>query len=484
MERTVTVPHTPSRHEVRRSGGGCCRRPARARPWLVALLVIAGGGLIAWLTLAWGQSGTPKIVLIGIDGGEWRIIRPLIKKGELPNFARLVTEGASGDLTSYGLTMSPQVWNTIVTGKHYNEHGIDWFVVRLDDLDEHADMEGKAPYIPITSRQRKVPTIWDIFSQAGETTGVIGFWATWPATPVNGYMVSDRFAYSRVNKITAADLDLRHQTHPPALANELRSLVMTPDQVTAADRAQFMAGEVEAGDWRVSHDIIAEFDITYAQTQTYRQVGLHLLEKGQPDFWAIYFQGVDVTSHYFWEFMRPEQAGHQVPKEAVAKYHGVIEAFYKYQDIIIGQILERLDKDTIVIVTSDHGFRDLPYPQRGLPHVSGWHRLEGIIAIRGPGVRPGVTLMNVDVFDITPTILALKKLPLAKDMPGRVIAEAFQRGVLEQPTFVESYTEMPEVPPVSDDLLHSPMDQDILDRLRSIGYIDDAPVPPETDQAS
>jgi predicted AlkP superfamily phosphohydrolase/phosphomutase len=450
---------------------------ARARPGLIVLIIIlilvAGAGA-AWLALEWARSRTPKVVLIGIDGGEWRVIRPLIKKGELPNLARLVAEGASGNLSSYGRTMSPQVWNTIVTGKHYKQHGIDWFVVRLDDPGDHADLEGDTPFIPITSRQRKVPTVWDVLGQAGRTTGVIGFWATWPATPVNGYMVSDRFAYSRVNKIAAADQDLRYQTHPPELAEELRSLVMTPDQVTPADRARFISGEVEGGDWRESHNAIAEFDITYAQTQTYRRVGLHLLDQGQPDFWAIYFQGVDVTSHYFWEYRRPQQAGRAVPQEDVAAFSRVIEEFYKYQDAIIGEILERLDERTIVIIASDHGFRDLPYQQRGLPAISGWHRLDGILAIWGPGVRAGVTLDDIDVYDLTPTILALMKRPLAKDMPGRVLQEAFEPEFFRELTEVASYTQMPEAPPISDEELRSTLDEDILDRLRSIGYIEGA----------
>ncbi len=437
---------------------------------VIGLLALVGAAAV-W----WGAKGKrplqPKVVLIGIDGGDWRLIRPLIDRGELPAFARLVTEGATAVLSSYGKMMSPQVWNTIVTGKHFSEHGIDWFVVRLDDPASHAELEGDAAHIPITSRQRRVPAVWDIVSQAELTTGVIGFWATWPATPVNGYMVSDRFSYSRVNKVGGADVAARYQTYPAELADELRPLLMTPDQVGVADRQRFMAADVESGDWRVSHDLVGEFDITYAQTQTYRRVGLHMLEKGQPDFWGIYFQGVDVISHYFWEFMRPEHAGREVPAEAVERYAGAIETFYKHQDVILGEILARLERNTVVIVASDHGFRDLPFGQRGVEHISGWHRIQGILAIWGPGVRAGITLADADVFDVTPTILALLNRPVARDMPGRVLIEAFEDNVLGDPSWVESYTVMPEVPPISPEELRSPMDRDIMERLESIGYI-------------
>ena len=449
------------------------RRRGGAKPVAIAVilgLVAVGGVAALWMNGRFGsRPASPKVVLIGIDGGDWRVIHPLIDAGRMPHLARLVSEGASGNLASYGLTMSPQVWNTMVTGKHFSQHGVDWFAVRMDAPGQKADLEGKTPLVPITSASRKVPALWDILSQAGDSVGVIGYWATWPATKVNGYMVSDRFSYSRYNKLGGADEYLDHQTYPPELAEELRRYVLAPGDVTDANRARFMVGNVRAADWRVSHDIVGEFDITYAQAQTYRGAGLHLLDRGQPDFFAIYFQGVDVTSHYFWEFMRPEHAGRQVPAESVEKFGGVIEAFYEYQDEIIGEILERIDDDTVVMVVSDHGFRDLPYPQRKIEHISGWHRINGIIALWGNGVRAGITLTGATVYDVAPTILSLKKLPVAKDMPGRVITEAFQEGTLTEPTYVKSYTHMPEVPSVQD--LQTPMDEAMLERLRSIGYI-------------
>lgn len=64
-------------------------------------------------------------------------------------------------------------------------------------------------------------------------------------------------------------------------------------------------------------------------------------------------------------------------------------------------------------------------------------------------MRQGVTLTGVDVYYVAPTILTLKKLPLARDMPGRVIAEAFEEGILGEPSCVKRYTEMPQAPSVA-----------------------------------
>jgi hypothetical protein len=101
--------------------------------------------------------------------------------------------------------------------------------------------------------------------------------------------------------------------------------------------------------------------------------------------------------------------------------------------------------------------------------------------MRGPGVRAGVEIKGASVFDITPTILAVEAMPLAKDMRGKVLVDAFEEGALHEPRYVASYTEMPTAPAIPDDLLRSDMDQDIMKRLRSIGYIDDEHQPVEKD---
>lgn len=56
--------------------------------------------------------------------------------------------------------------------------------------------------------------------------------------------------------------------------------------------------------------------------------------------------------------------------------------------------------------------------------LSGTHRVEGLVAMRGPGIRPGVALPPVRIFDFAPTILHLLGLPIPDDMDGQVIAGA------------------------------------------------------------
>ena len=170
--------------------------------------------------------------------------------------------------------------------------------------------------------------------------------------------------------------------------------------------------------------------------------------------------------------VEPETAGHEVDPEGIRAFGDTVRAFYRYQDEILGEILERLDEDTVVIVVSDHGFRAMPVAERTIaPTVSGWHRKEGIILLAGPGVRAGVTLKDADVYDVMPTVLALFGRPVARDLTGRVLAEAFEDGLLPRCGQVDSYTEMPAHPADVDATTLSPEDRRALDRFRGIGYV-------------
>lgn len=69
-----------------------------------------------------------RVVLVGIDGATWDVIRPLAAAGKLPTFARLPSEGWSAPLRSMEPMVSPALWTTIATGKTPARHGIAGFL--------------------------------------------------------------------------------------------------------------------------------------------------------------------------------------------------------------------------------------------------------------------------------------------------------------------------------------------------------------------
>jgi predicted AlkP superfamily phosphohydrolase/phosphomutase len=136
---------------------------------------------------------TSRVLLVGVDGADPDILGRLIGEGRLPSFTRLKTTGASGRLRSREPLLSPILWTTIATGRKAQDHGI------LDFVEVSSD--GKL--IPITSTRRRVPALWNILDHAGKSTGVVGWYATYPAEHVRGFLVSDHLGFHQVKSARA-----------------------------------------------------------------------------------------------------------------------------------------------------------------------------------------------------------------------------------------------------------------------------------------
>lgn len=99
-------------------------------------------------------------------------------------------------------------------------------------------------------------------------------------------------------------------------------------------------------------------------------------------------------------------------------------------------------------------------------HWEAIHRVEGILLLHGPEVEPGKRLEDARIYDVAPTILALKGLPVPDDMDGRVLAEAMRD--------TDRYRSVERVEGGVADRSHrfSKEEEDALqDRLRSLGYM-------------
>ena len=97
-----------------------------------------------------------KCILVGWDGADWLIAKPLLEAGRLPQLQAMIDNGVSGDLLSMPPYISPMLWNTIATGKHPREHGVSGFV-------EYNESTHKLE--PFQSHQRKCKALWNILSQ-------------------------------------------------------------------------------------------------------------------------------------------------------------------------------------------------------------------------------------------------------------------------------------------------------------------------------
>ena len=74
-----------------------------------------------------------KLLIIGIDGATFKVIKPLIQKNELPTFNKLIDGGSWGNLESTIPPVTCPAWPSFATGKNPKKHGVyDWFSFNND----------------------------------------------------------------------------------------------------------------------------------------------------------------------------------------------------------------------------------------------------------------------------------------------------------------------------------------------------------------
>ena len=124
-----------------------------------------------------------KVLVIGWDAADWKVINPLMDSGQMPTLQKFVEEGVMGNIATLDPPLSPTLWTSIATGKRPFKHGIHGFV--------EPDPDSEKGIRPVLVTSRKGKAIWNILNQHGLRSNVIGWWPSHPAEPVNGVYVSN-----------------------------------------------------------------------------------------------------------------------------------------------------------------------------------------------------------------------------------------------------------------------------------------------------
>lgn len=355
-----------------------------------------------------------------MDGLDWELLDRFAADGTMPNWKRLVSEGASARLTSFAPLISPIVWTTAATGMPPDVH-------RVLDFQETDPKTGAK--VPISGLSRAVPAVWNVASAAGRKVGVVGWWATHPAEEVNGFFVTDHAA-----PILFDRLPLSGAAYPAALEAGIAQVAARDGSVSDAELAKFIAAtEPEIKEARRSAEglknpVVALARILSATRVTHR-IARDLYDKEKPDLLALYFEGTDEVGHVF--------AGWTPPKlpcasdADVARYGSVVARYYAEVDRLLGQWMRRAEEDgATLIVHSDHGFKWGEDRPCGLASgdwatAAFWHRTDGVFAAWGKRVRHGETRNGATVFDLAPAVLALLDLPPDRRMTGKASGLSF-----------------------------------------------------------
>ncbi len=307
-----------------------------------------------------------RTLVIGLDGATFDLIKPWAAQGHLPALRQLMEQGAHGSLESTIPPMTAPAWTSFATGTNPGRHRLyDWIARDPDSYN----------FSPITALHGTAPTIYSLLSQAGRRVCALNVPMTYPAVPVNGVMLSGMPA-SDVNGPISYPAGLYQE-----IVRQVGDYILYPDPGKA-----YSDGGVDAFLERL-----------YRCTDLRIQSFDYLRQRDAWDFAMLVFNGTDTICHALWKYMDRQHPLHD-PRMA-ARYGNAIRDYYKYVDRYLARVIETLDRDTTLVIMSDHGFG----PFHKFIHVNNWLIQEGFMQVR-PGWRPalkkrlfdlGLTPMNV-----------------------------------------------------------------------------------------
>jgi predicted AlkP superfamily phosphohydrolase/phosphomutase/Tfp pilus assembly protein PilF len=362
----------------------------------------------------------PRVILVGWDGADWKLLDPLMQRGLLPNLSALVARGRTWNLDTCQPMASPLIWTTIATGRSPVDHGVADF----------AEIDPKTrTRLPISGWSRKIPAIWNVASEKGLKVGVVGWWATWPAEKVRGFFVSDRASPVLFPaEVLSGSPAL---TWPEGLAEGVRLVGRrdgTPgfDEVSQAlhvTKAEFDAAVAAKKDLS---DPITGYQKILGSTRVYAKTALELYDREKPDLLMVYFEGTDEIGHLLARYTPPKLP--VVSDEDFRKYEGGVAAYFQEADRILGEFMKRAEAaGANLVLLSDHGFKwgaDRPSIASSIQFDTAflWHESPGILAAAGPAFPAAAARGKAGIFDVTPTLCRLLGLPGDPAFEGRQVS--------------------------------------------------------------
>jgi predicted AlkP superfamily phosphohydrolase/phosphomutase len=276
-----------------------------------------------------------KVVVIGLDGVDWRLLRPWIAGGYLPVLGKLAGEGANGRLQSTIRPESSIAWSTFATGVNPGKHGIFGFA---------RHQPGSYNFHLADGRHIAARRFWDYLGAAGCRVGLVNVPFTYPPRPMNGFLVGGMLTPGPHVSFT----------YPPELQERLLARLPSPFLFDAGDNTQ---------------DKAQLWQHVAAYTDQQLRSALFLLREEVWDCFSIVFTGPDRLQHFF--------GVNALAAEERSAEH-VLLPYFQQLDQAVGQIVAELPDDTLVLIISDHGFNDVG--RRFF--INKWLRENGYLVLR------------------------------------------------------------------------------------------------------
>ncbi len=284
-----------------------------------------------------GRKRKNRVFVLGLDGVPYELLIRFTSQGLMPSIAEIIKRGCLQKMRVPLPEISSVSWTSFMTGTNPGTHGIFGFV----------DLKPQSYHIRFPSfKDLKAPTVWDKLGEQSKRCMVINQPATYPASPINGVLISGFVA-----------IELGKAVAPDSYLPKLRRLNYQIDIDTMRARQD--------------HDFLfRELDRTLEARQ---RVADHLWEE-EWDYFQLVVTGTDRLHHFVWEGIEDESH----------PYHQHIVNYYQKVDQLGSNLYEKFSRLTNgegqFFILSDHGFTGI----RQEVYLNSWLRQEGYLSFRVP----------------------------------------------------------------------------------------------------
>jgi len=265
------------------------------------------------------ENHNKKVLVIGVDGATFDLIEPWCRKGHLPTFNRLLSNGAHGQLESTLPPVTAPAWASMITGKNPAGHGCFDFMTRMDT--ENGDVG------LVSSKSIRTKTLWTMLSEAGIRIGAVNVPVTYPPEKVHGFMISGMLSPNNEGV-----------SYPEKLIGEMAAK-------SHPYRVDIMEKYREGNEGAFLDDVLSLEEERVRST-------LWLMKNKEWDFFFVVFKAPDYGAHFFWKYM--DKSHPQYMGEGNG-FEDAIMRCYKTVDSGMDKLIQQAGKDIFLFLVSDHG---------------------------------------------------------------------------------------------------------------------------------
>jgi len=263
-----------------------------------------------------------RVLVIGWDGADWRILDPLLERGILPNLGALIDLGGRAVLRSTVPTHSWAAWPSFLTGVDPDEHGVyDILETRRGATRQH----------PVSYRSIRERTFLHDLTAAGVETVMVNVPLTAPPPAISGKLVAGGVLPKG-----------RPFTYPESLADELER-AGTPFPINGMSWTTFRH--------RPEPFLAEVMDLIRARQRATE----HLLDTTDWRVGVAVFVAPDRVQHCLNEYVSSDHPDY--PARSAEPRAERVRDVYRLLDEGLGRLVERTDEQDLVMFMSDHGMQ-------------------------------------------------------------------------------------------------------------------------------